>query len=361
MQHFVDGKNMPKRALPFVVCTTLIATPVSTAQAAPLDGVIDFATSSPLVTFGLGCAAGAVIGGLAVGLSGRSARRRLQDEIDEVVKTAELAEESARRAEALLAKHEAKVSTAQSAKPRTQKSAGVARQKPVTQATAVPEKGKAESKSETRARAHASAEVTNALSRERLSRSMRGNDASTDGDKGTTNRLGRRGARKIVDLPVIDRGAERDPNEPFVVAVAPRRRQLNPMVRSSLIDRRVPRFDESLFPDTTSETNREADVFETAMRAMDATLSETSVLSHAAPEVQATADLARNSSKPDMADTSSYIDYLVKDELERNRNGAGRRFSRAHLTMFEGTGDLSAARKALQYRPRHMQRSSKEA
>ncbi len=360
MQHFVDGRNLPKQALPFVVCTTLIATPVSTAQAAPLDGVVDFATSSPLVTFGLGCAAGAIIGGLAVGLSGRSARRRLQDEIDEVVKTAERAEESARRAEALLAKQEAKlqVPTVQGAQPKAQaqaqKSAVQTVQRPVAQAGAMPET--------TKPKATAAAEITNALSREKLAQAVRKSDASVEDDKGTTHRLGRRAARKLVDLPVIDRGAVRDADVPFTVVATPRHRQLSPMVKASLIDRRVPRFDESLYPDTTSELHQEADVFETAMRAMDATLSDSGSMSlnQAVPEVQATADLARNA-RPDMSDTSSYIDYLVKDELERNRSGAGRRFSRAHLTMFEGTGDLSAARKALQYRPRHMQRSSKEA
>ena len=357
MQHFVDGRNLPKQALPFVVCTTLIATPISTAQAAPLDGVAEFATSSPLVTFGLGCAAGAIIGGLAVGLSGRSARRRLQEEIDEVVKTAERAEESARRAEALLAQQQAKAPVTQNAQPQVQRNATPVGQRPQAQASVA--------QNETRAKTQtpAGAEVTNALSREKLSQAARKNDMSAEDDKGTTHRLGRRGARKLVDLPVIDRGAVRDADEPFTVVVTPRsrHRQLSPTVRASLIDRRIPHFDESLFPDTTSDLHQEGGVFETAMRAVDATLSDSGNISHVVSEVQATSDLARKSTRPDMADTSSYIDYLVKDELERNRSGAGRRFSRAHLTMFEGTGDLSAARKAMQYRPRHMQRSSKEA
>ena len=372
MQHLVEHKALSKHAVSLVVCTTMVATPVSQAYAAPLDGVVDFATSSPLVTFGLGCAAGAVVGGLAVGLSGKRARKRLQDEIDEVVEAAERAEESARRAEALVAEYEA----AQSNQPTSSLKRVASKPAPAPKASEQPNvvRGAVQA---TNAQAPAAAThtaatkeaqpakgadsfETNVLSKDEIR--QRSAVAKTDGTNGQERRRGLRGATgRLMNLPVIDRGQPRSASEsPFVVAARPQQRKFDPTVRANLIDRRVPRFDESLFPDTTNELHQDVDVFETAMRAMDATLSETKAPEQAPS--QATADLARSAStQPDPSDTSSYVESLVQEELERNRNGAGRRFSRAHLTMFEGTGDLGAARKALQYRPRHMQKASKEA
>ena len=371
MQHLVEQKALSKHAVSLIVCTAMVAAPASQAYAAPLDGVTEFATSSPLVTFGLGCAAGAVIGGLAVGLSGKRARNRLQDEIDEVVEAAERAEESARRAEALLAEYEA----AQSKQPTselnrvtsTTASARMASKSPNVASNAVnapsiqapAATAQSTSKAEAKPAGDADSFATNVLSKDELK--QRNGAAVRDKSQETGRHRGLRGATgRLMNLPVIDRGAPRSASESPFVAARPRPRQLDPIVRANLIDRRVPRFDESLFPDTTNELHQDVDVFETAMRAMDATLSETEVQDQVRSQV--TADLARpRDNQPDISDTSSYVEYLVKDELERNRNGAGRRFSRAHLTMFEGTGDLGAARKALQYRPRHMQKATKEA
>lgn len=378
MYHSVQRMPLPSmRVVPLVCATTLLITPASYAQAMPIDdtvkavasNAVETVTSSPLATFGVGCAVGAVVGGLVVGLSGHRSKKRLKNEIEEVVAAAERAEAATRRAEALLAEHEriAKEAAGQKSAP-----APVAAPAPVTapepvviptpEAAPVVEPAAAvtsEPAGNTPAKAKPNvphvADQTNDL------RSAVVKKEEMQGDK--TGRIKRTRGRRFrsnlsESIPVIDRGEVRAAEGPVFVAPAHRyNRPLEPSVRAALINRRVPRFDESLYPDTTNEQQTDADMFETAMRAMEETISTQATNVDVQPTV--VPDPAQD--KPEFADASSYIEYLVHDEMERNRSESARRYSRAHLTMFEGTGDLGAAKKKLAYRPRHMQTVSKEA
>ena len=106
-------------------------------------------------------------------------------------------------------------------------------------------------------------------------------------------------------------------------------RRLDGRTRVALIDRRVPRFDDALYPSTGTPDQGE-DSFLSALAAMEASMP----LPRTMPQGEAASD--------------SHVDQLVQEEIERNRKASGKRFSRSKLKVFEGTGDLSAARRASQ-------------
>lgn len=165
----------------------------------------------------------------------------------------------------------------------------------------------------------------------------------------------RLGVHMFEDMPVIDRGEVRQgPSEeltlrPHKVSAHHTARVFDPTARAAVIDKRVPRFDESLFPDTKAEVTHEEDDFVTAMRAMDDAMAVAE-----AHEYDDDLQTAPDAERPEFSDATSYVDYLIQDELRRNRDAAGRRYSRQHLTVYEGTGDLSAARHALKNRGKHL-------
>lgn len=360
MYHLDQHRALYTRAVPILIASSIVTVPATQAYAMPAESAVGFVAVSSWPSFGIGCAVGAILGGLTMGLVGRSSRRHLKEELDEVMRIAERAEESARRAEELLDEK------AREALYGTQ--TGELSVTGAIDRTAIPS---IEAKDVVSDEAH----VEQVFETKVLV--GRGADLQKQQERdeqptGVRARLQERlGSNVFNEMPVIDRGQVRETPAPVFAHKEPVQRQFDPAARAQVIDRRIPRFDESLFPDPELDMGHETDMFETAMKAMEDSLSATNPLQdEASVEDQSTHDLESSHSLPEMTDTESYIDYLIQDELERNRSGSARRYSRAHLTMFEGTGDLSAARRTgdlsaarriATYRPRHMQASSKEA
>jgi hypothetical protein len=126
--------------------------------------------------------------------------------------------------------------------------------------------------------------------------------------------------------------------------------------RSRAIQSRIAGFDESLYPDRGVES-ADVDTFEEAMRAMDAQIPAVGVRTSAdaaaaVSMLDTTANLktgavvTADANADADSSAAAYVDRLVQEEVERNRAGRARRYSRSFLTVFEGTGDLSDARKA---------------
>lgn len=370
MHQLAQHTPLPMRIAAYSVGGAILVTPSSTAFALPLDGTAGEVASSPAAMFGVGCAVGAVVGGLVVGLVGVRSRRALKDEIEQVMKNAERSEAAANRAEALLARYEAAERTAASrrAQPvaaRPEAPVASRSEQPIAEAVAaqpnVAQRVASVGAAPTPAGHGEAMSETGRLERDRSKTAVpsaaTGTVSRRQGERGVRSLLQERlGSNVLGDLPVIDRGVEKDVTEPIVLRPRPVR-VFDPVARANIIDRRIPRFDESLFPDMSSEQRPAQDMFETAMRAMEDSLSAAPAPQAATPD----ADYAQPEERPETFDAESYIEYLVRDEMERNRSGQSRRYSRAHLTVFEGTGDLSAARRAAQYRPRHFQVNSKKA
>lgn len=369
--------RIPHAATPLLT-GILVCVPAATAQANPLDEVRHAVTSSPMA-FGLGCAAGAVLGGLTVGLVSSRSKKRARQELEDAVRAAERAEMAAQRAEHML---------------REQQAAMHRLEKDKRQEHAVTRKPQRTSVEVTPAPRHARATIAQTLptiDEEQPATTVQtvvvSTKASDTGHKHETTRVTDKdvtaplrarvtgeGVRSLLrqrlgaeafdmdGVPVIGRGETR-PASTSTFVVPRRPRNFDPQKRADFINKRVPRFDESLFPDTMSEAQGEMDVFETAMQAMDQTLSfeamEEQVSIPASPTPQM--GFSHPQGHPEVVDASSYIDYLVHDEMERNRTGSARRFSRAHLTMIEGTADLGAAKRSATYTPRHFAPASKEA
>ena len=345
MYHLAQHHALPSRLIPSLVIVSSIAVPTSPAYAVTLDEVPVLGIPG-VPTFALGFAAGAIMGGLAVGLMNRSSKRQLREEIDEVMRVAERAEDAARRAEARL-EDQARENARRQVEEQSTGVLDRAPSAPVSEAVV----------------AYEAKSLVNKPSKEKEEqrRAERRN-------KGVQTLLQERlGSNVFNEMPVISRGAERAATEPIFIRTPRPKLALEPSVRAAVIDRRIPHFDESLYPDTTADLHHNTDMFETAMRAMEDSLSAVPVPAEAAPAQadQPTADLERivapSASVATPSDASSHIDDLIQDEMERNRSGSARRYSRAHLTMIDGTGDLNAVHKSSQYRPRHMQVASKEA
>lgn len=146
--------------------------------------------------------------------------------------------------------------------------------------------------------------------------------------------------------------------------------------RAALINSRIPRFDEPLFPDLSEKDKTGVDVFQSAIDAMDDSMTHgqgegfgeqrasSATTSDANPDAGTAPLPAKRESMPvaeEPFDASAYIESLVHEELEINRKGSARRYSRAHLKVFEGTGDLSAISRAINAKPRHMRDVTREA
>ena len=289
------------RATRLGVATSLLCIPATPAYALSLGDVTREVASSPWACFGLGCAAGAVV----VGLVSLRSRRRLEERVQEAVYAAEMAQRSAARAEKLI--EEAQGLVAAQAQAEQQTKAQVQQAAPV-----VPQRVPA-----------------------------------VFAEEGPAH-----GAHMAPAAPVV---------EPAVVAPEaepePKSEPMSPAERAASIDARVPGFDQSLFPDLVHESTPKLDDFELAMKAMDETLSATLMLTPQQPEDEVEQLFG---AEPEFADASSYVDYLVQDEIERNRAGQARRFSRSQLTVFDGTGDISSTRKN-RPRPRHLAPAVREA
>lgn len=360
MYQFAQRDDRYARILSPFVTTALLTVPAAQAFAMPADSAAQATSAISWSSFGIGCAVGAAAGGIVVGLVGNASRRSLREELEEVTRIAERAEESARRAEMLLDERSRDSLYGVAEEPSV---TGVLERPKRVVVPRVSEQHEADSAAE----AHATSEATEASVTQETPavrathKSGRGVRAVLQERLGSTAGLG--------EMPVvIARGTVRE--EPAPVFAAPAapvvRREFDPAARALVIDRRIPRFDESLYPDPALDMGHEVDVFETAMQAMEDSLNaeaaeraEQAIAEQAIAE-QPTQGFEPVQAEPDIADAESYIDYLIQDEMERNRSGSARRYSRAHLTMFEGTGDLSAARRAT-HRPRHMQAASKEA
>lgn len=137
-----------------------------------------------------------------------------------------------------------------------------------------------------------------------------------------------------------------------------RARQYDPVIRASLIDQRVPRFDESLFPDVVSHVHDEVDMFETAMRAMEDTLQHTAVLG--IEEQESVLYALPENERPEIIDAAAYVDFILQDEIEKTKSGEPLSTTNPHLRMFEGTGDLNASKKVGTHQPDHMRTVSDE-
>lgn len=354
------------------------------ALALSLHDVVQSIESSPYVIFGIGCATGAIFGGLAVGLAGRNARLKLDEGIREAQAAATRADAKANQMEAQLKGLRQQLEQMQQTQGQP-KAAGsqIRGQKPQdlqNQPTRVVETVEAVPEVKNKARARILADVPEIepyqaskpvpATSQSVSRKSAPASASANSGRATKRQrstwqtgsflLQHFGSAGLSDLPVIDRGAERAATEPLELeleSTRPRRR----LTRGGIIDRRVPRFDESLFPGVEEDTHANVDQFETAMHAMDETLEHAAAQQVELVHPESVADGLVNEEPSAVFDASSYVDSLVHEEFERNRSGSARRFSRAHLKVFEGTGDLSAARRALRSGPRHMGRMSKEA
>ena len=341
----------------------------STAYALSLGEVIETVSASPLACFGVGCATGAIVGGLVASLIGKRARNELCEELEEATSAAQRAEMAARRAEARVAgaarmqyaastQHEeqrAKRAVAQQGDEGFVPSFAVAA-KDAGQTVNPAMKNQQTERAEV-TREHDESSVTTQLPKKRPAVSVR------------SALLGRL-SKDALDIPVIDRGRIIDaPAAPFMASGTPVQarpvqdkpaqqkptsatsvrakhlvaesapQEYDRFSRSSIIDRRVPKLDESLYPDVTAETKRDMDDFERAMQAIDERLA------HESPQ----------------DDTAAHVESLVQEEMERNKSESARRYSRSRLTVFEGTGDLNASKRINRQRPRHLAAVSKEA
>lgn len=127
--------------------------------------------------------------------------------------------------------------------------------------------------------------------------------------------------------------------------------------RAAAIADRLSSVDMSLYPEERpSSTEAEVDMFEQALRAMDEQDAAVSVTTSRESEanrvpltgeiktgaVVSSASLAQSQSEHEVEE---HVDYLVRDELERNRARHNQRTAHSILTVFDGTGDLSDARR----------------
>ena len=382
MNHGNAANSLVQRALAIGVASSVALVGVSEpAYGLTVSEAIRGATHNPIVMFCGGCAAGAICAGLAVGFVSRAQyRKRLGAYIRETRAKSELGSTGVARMDAngARAAYPKKAQT----KRQSVERAVVTHDQPRTQEVGTDAQ---------------MPDRTNAIGREERQETSRGVRSIL------LERLG----TGVFDEPlVIDRGAQREAR-PGDFVRPHTTSGFAPVGRAAAIDRRLPRFDESLFPDTTMENSvTEEDDFELAMKAMDRTMAQsapaepvrqaqpvhTSRPAHAAQPAQP-AHAARpaqpshaydsvssdrsqwspertaSSSRPSFGegasfDASSYVDYLINDEMEQRSTSVATRYGRPHLTVFEGTGDLSGARAATQRqakRPKHFARATREA
>ena len=373
MNHGIAANSIPRRTLAIGVVSSVALVGISEpAYGLTASEMIRSATHNPIVMFCGGCAAGAICAGLVVGLASRARyRKRLESYIHDAEVEKELGGTSAVRLNAVDAR--------------------------------------------TASRKNAQAKQQYQAKRQQVERSVVTHDQPRVQEQkpeaqnlGQTNTIGKaerretsRGVRSILlerlgtgvfDEPlVIDRGAQREARptdfvQPHVSG------SFSPIGRAAIIDKRLPRFDESLFPDISMESSvTEEDDFELAMKAMERTMAssvpaqpERAVQpAHSARQAKpahaynpnASSSSYRSQERVASApqtsfgegrsfDASSYVDYLLNDEMEQRSAASATHYGKPYLTVFEGTGDLSGARAAAQRqtkRPKHFARATREA
>jgi hypothetical protein len=200
------------------------------------------------------------------------------------------------------------------------------------------------------------------------------------------SRIAERYGHARGDTIVIERAKALDDTLPstFKPQDRPALRYFDPKRRADAINRRVPRLDESLYPDMTAISARDDDPFATAMRAMDRAMGTQRPAAYATGATGTTGavrqgvpaayqgvtggygargsqgrpaaaglrgtqdlgatrgDLIARSTPMVVSEEEGHVDELVREEFEINRSGASRRYSRSRLTMIDG-GDQAAS------------------
>ena len=374
MNHGIAASSIPQRALAIGAVSSVALVGISEpAYGLTVSEVVRSATHNPIVMFCGGCAAGAICAGLVVGLASRAHyRKRLESYIHDAQVEKELGGTSAVRRDAIDARAAAR-KRAQATRRQVERSV-VTHDQPRVQ--------------EQQANVQSLGQ-TNAIGREER----------RDTSRGVRSILLERLGTGVFEEPlVIDRGAQRDARptdfvQPHVSG------SFSPVGRAAIIDKRLPRFDESLFPDISTESNAtEEDDFELAMKAMERTMASSATTQPATTQPATTQpahsarrtkpahaynptassnsyrpqEKAASASRPTFGegqsfDVSSYVDYLLNDEMEQRNTASTTRHGKPRLTVFEGTGDLSGARAAAQRqakqakRPKHFARATREA
>ena len=336
-------QNVALRQLPASCATSLVVTsacivvPTTSAYASTLDEVRDFVTASHWNSFGLGCVVGALTGGIVVGIIGKRKKRRTtlsSQDSAEVIPSDEI--------------------------------------KPSVNDTGVLPKIDVETKAEkdeidipdltdsAQAPVQASDTSQQPVQEKTVKTEQEGREEQMQAQDTTATDM-RSG------VPTIDRGEVRvddspvfDPSPYLLKRQQDITRRFDPEARAAIINRRLPHFDESLYPDTTDIMAHDGDMFETAMRAMEDSLMDPETYFDQEPPF---ASEHTPGPAPNGFDASAYVENIMQDELERSRSHRAQRFSHVHLTVYDGTGtgDLDSTRKHRIYRPRHMRAASQEA
>ena len=377
MNHGNAANSIPQRVLAIGVVSGAALVGVSEpAYGLSVSEVINSATHDPIAMFCGGCAAGAICAGLVVGIASRAHyRKRLESYIHDAEAERELGGTGVVRLGAEEARSTNR-SNARSSKRQPIEPSVVTHDQPKAQ---VPEVG-AQTPGKT---------------------GKIGQEERREASRGVRSLLLERLGTGVFDEPlVIDRGAQREAR-PTDFVQPHTTSSFTPVGRAAAIDKRLPRFDESLFPDISRESSvTEEDDFELAMKAMERTMSQSvpaesthaaaqaqpahfSRPAHAAPQTQSAhaynSDVSASTyrshegtastSRPTFGegqsfDASSYVDYLLNDEMQHRNSTPATHYGRPHLTVFEGTGDLSGARAAAQRQakqPKHFARATREA
>ncbi len=359
MNYGYAANSIPRRALAIGVVSSAVLVGVSEpAYGLTASEVIRTATHDPIIMFCGGCAAGAICAGLAVGLGSRAHyRKRLKSYMRDAQVRSELDGTNAMRI-GVSGAREGTRRRAQVMKQPVQRSV-VTHDQPSVQEPVM---------------SAVSPSQTNVI----------GAEQRRETSRGVRSLLLERLGTGVFDEPlVIDRGAERD-SQPTDFVQPRVTSSFSPVGRAAIIDSRLPRFDESLFPDISRESNvTEEDDFELAMKAMERSMAQPVQQAQPVQPVQparhvsayeqtAYGESYRSHERTDSTrrpsfgegrsfDASSYVDYLLNDEMERKDAHPATHFGKPHFTVFEGTGDLGAARTAAKRQPKHFARATREA
>ena len=378
MNHGNAAISIPQRALAIgVVSSAVLAGVTEPAYGITASEVIRSATNDPIVMFCGGCAAGALCAGLAVGFASRAHYRK---RLESLMRDAKVENELDGTGDVRLRTNAAPKTSQRKVSHEGER----AKRKQVERSVVTHDQPKVE---ESKAEAQPLGQTGKIGSEERR-----------EASRGVRSILLERLGTGVFDEPlVIDRGAEREARptdfvQPSITG------SFSPVGRAAIIDKRLPRFDESLFPDISTESSPvEEDDFELAMKAMERTMAQsvtvkpaqhvrTAKPAHAAQPAhyaqpahayQSPASTGSYRSQEKVAsaqrpsfgegksfDVSSYVDYLINDEMELRSTSVATHYGRPHLTVFEGTGDLSGARAAAQRQakqPKHFARATREA
>ncbi|MDO4805646.1 MAG: hypothetical protein Q4A07_00215 [Coriobacteriales bacterium] len=366
----------------------VVLMPASSAYAATLDELVNTVKSSTSLTFGAGAAAGAVVAGLLGVIVHIRSKRKLKKRIESLEQDAESAkrsmEDAQSRLQELQTEYEAfqqsvvgEVEEAEESPDEGQDNDDIVEDMPAEVIEAAEEQ---EEESEQEEPSEAIVEepgddqpVEEEPSLAQPIEDQTAEDAviesneaqeTVDADENTSVSFAHKKTVKVVleerlAPDALNEGASRFSKHPVYTNEIPaflghrRARQYDPVVRASLIDQRVPRFDESLFPDVVSHVHNEVDVFEAAMRALEDTLQHTAVLGIEEEEPPLFLG-SESKSRPEMLDAAAYVDYLYQEEVEKTKSGEPLTTNHPHLTMFDGTGDLNASKKLGKHHPDHM-------